>query len=481
MRGLRKMEYEVLAKKIITAVGGEENIKSLTHCVTRLRFKLLDEVLANKAALEALDGVLGVIQSGGQYQIVIGNHVSDVYENVLQVSSINGIGAMVDDNETKRDTAKESILNKLLDMINSVFAPMLGVLAGAGMIKGFVSLLTVVGLIKQDTGTYQILNATGDALFYFFPLVLGKNAMKKFGGNEIIGMVLGGVLVYPSLVATMQEAPIYTLFTGSVIESPVYLEFFGLPVIMMNYGSSVIPVIAAAALAAPIEKWFKKHLHDAVNSMLTPFLTILIVAPLTILVVGVLATWVSLVIGQGVFNLYQISPIVTGLVLGGTWQVLVIFGLHWGLVPLVYLNMANIGYDPVIALTYAASFAQIGAVLAVVLKTKDKTLRTNGLSAFFTGIFGITEPAIYGITLARKKTFIASCVGASIGGMILGVFGSASYSAGGLGLFGLPNKIHPSGIGWDFYGTIIAIFIGFLVAFGLTFFITKQDEIDLSS
>jgi PTS system beta-glucosides-specific IIC component len=472
------MEYEVLAKKIIAAVGGEENIKSLTHCVTRLRFKLTDELLANKVALEALDGVLGVIQSGGQYQVVIGNHVADVYEDVLQVGRISGSGAVKAD-EVEVTKAKESMLNKLLDIINSVFSPMLGVLAGAGMIKGLVSLLVVVGFVQEGTGTYQILHATGDALFYFFPLVLGKNAMKKFGGNEIIGMVLGGVLVYPSLVATMQATPLYTLFAGSMIESPVYLEFFGLPVIMMNYGSSVIPVIAAAALAAPIEKWFKKHLHDAVSSMLTPFLTLLLVAPLTILVVGVLATWLSLLIGQGVFNLYQVSPIVTGLVLGGMWQVLVIFGLHWGLVPLVYLNMSTLGYDPVISLTFAASFAQIGAVLAVVLKTNDKTLKTNGLSAFFTGIFGITEPAIYGVTLARKKAFIASCIGAALGGMILGLFGSASYSAGGLGVFGLPNKIHPSGIGWDFYGTIIAIILAFIVGFGLTLVMTKQDEIDL--
>jgi len=476
------MEYEDLAKKIIEYVGGEENIRALTHCLTRLRFQLKNEALAKKPALEKLGEVIGVIQSGGQYQVVIGNHVADVYEDVLGVSNIaNGSAIGAETMEQGETIKKISIFAQALDILNNIFSPILGVLAGAGMVKGLASLLIVLGVVEAGTGTYQVLNAVGDALFYFFPIFLGKNAMKKFGGNEVIGMVLGAILVYPALVATMTQEPLYTLFAGTPIESPVYLEFFGLPVIMMNYGSSVIPVIAATALAAPVERWLKKHLHNAVSNMMTPFLTLLIIAPLTLLVVGVIATWMSSLIAQGVFNLYQVSPIVTGLALGAIWQLLVIFGLHWGLVPLMYLNVATLGYDPVLSLTFAASFAQIGSVLGVVLKTKDKTLKTNGLSAFFTGIFGITEPAIYGITLPRKKAFIASCIGSAIGGIILGLCGGTTYSLGGLGVFALPNKINPAGIGWEFYGTIIAISVGFIISLALTVIMTKQDEIDLES
>jgi len=470
------MGYEGLARKIIKAVGGEQNVVDLTHCVTRLRFTLKDDLRADKASLEQMDGVVGVVQSGGQYQVVIGNHVADVYADVLGATSIGQVEATEEQVEVGK---KKSVLAQGLELINSVFAPILGVLAGAGMVKGLSSLLLVTGLISTASGSYLVLNAIGDTLFYFFPIFLGKYAMKKFGGSEVLGMILGGILVYPGLVAAMSSTPLYTLFAGTMIESPVYIEFFGLPVILMNYGSSVIPVIAAAALAAPVERWFKAHLHSAVRSMMTPFLTLLVVGPLMLLVIGVLATWVSLLIGQGVLTLYEVSPLVTGIVLGGIWQVLVIFGLHWGLVPLIYLNMSNIGYDPILALTFAASFAQIGAVLGVVLKTKNKALRTNGLSAFFTGIFGITEPAIYGITLPRKKAFIASCIGAALGGLLIGAFGGVTYFAGGLGLFALANKINPLGIGWDFYGTLIGIGAAFIVGLVLTLVLTKQADIDL--
>jgi PTS system beta-glucosides-specific IIC component len=473
------MKYRALVENIIEGIGGITNIESVSHCVTRLRFKLKDEDAAQTTMLEASAGVLAVIQSGGQYQVVVGNDVEHIYEELrtfMQHDDAIAEGPSVAD--TKR---KERPLAQLFILINTVFAPTLGVLAGAGMIKGFAVLFTSIGLLSRDSGTFQLLNTIGDALFYFFPIFLGKNAMQQFGGNETLGMVLGAILVHPNIGGMMQGEPLYTLFQGSVLESPVYIEFLGLPVILMNYSSSVIPVLAACGLAAPLERWFKIHLHSSVRSMLSPCLTLLIVAPLTLLVVGVIATWLATLLGQAVFQLYSLNPIIAGLLIGGFWQLLIIFGLHWGFTPLYYLNFATLGYDPVFILTFATTFGQIGSVLGVVLKSKDKSLKTQAFSTFLTGLCGITEPAMYGVTLPRKKTFAYGCIGSALGGAILGGFGSATYFPGGLAIFGLPSKINPiTGIGWDFYGVIIGIVVAFLTALVLTLVATKQSDIDLS-
>jgi len=470
------MKYKDLATTIIAHVGGEQNIKSLTHCLTRLRFRLKDETLVNRDGLVAEAGVLQVIQNGGQHQVVIGNHVEDVYKAVLAFSTLSTSG----DEATATNIAaeKESWSTKMFDLINAVFASTLGVLAASGLIKGMTSLLFVSNLITKDGGTYQVLMALGDAFFYFFPIFLGKNTMKKFGGNETLGMVLGAFLVYPTLIASMEGTAIFTLFSGSVLESPIYLRFLGIPVIMMNYSTSVIPIIAACAIAAPLEKWLRAHLHDAVKNTLAPFFTLVIVGPLTLMVVGVLATWIGMLIGEIVLKLYNLSPPIAGLLLGSVWQLLVISGLQWGVTPLVYLNYSTLGYDPVFVLASAASFAQTGAVLGVLLKTRDKKLKTTASSAFLTGVFGITEPAIYGVTLTRMKIFIYSCIGAAIGGSILGIFGSANYVQGGIGFFGLTTKINPAGIGWDFYGALVGVGTAFLIGFLLTLLATKQTDID---
>jgi len=473
------MKYQNLVKTIMEGVGGEDNVRSVSHCATRLRFKLKDEGRADTTMLEKLDGIIAVIQSGGQYQVVIGNHVDSVYKELVALNGLSDAEATATQGVAS-DAKGESVFARLMDYISSIFAPTLGVLAGAGMIKGFAILFTSIGWLAKDSGTFQILNTIGDSLFYFLPVFLGKSSMKKLGGNEALGMVLGAILIHPNLLTMMQGTPLYTLFEGTVLESPVYVEFLGLPVMLMNYSSSVIPIIAATAMAAPLERWFKAHLHSSVRSMLTPFLTLLIVAPITLLVVGVVSTWIAMLLGRGVLMIYQLNPTIAGLLIGGFWQLLIIFGLHWGFTPLYYLNFATLGYDPIFILTFATTFGQIGSVFGVFLKSKDKALKSNALSTFFTGICGITEPAMYGITLPRKKTFAYGCVGSAFGGAIMGAFGSATYFPGGLAIFGLPSKINPeTGIGWDFYGVIIAIVVAFVIACVLTLVATKQEEIDL--
>lgn len=468
------MKYERLAKDIIKNVGGKENVNSVTHCITRLRFKLKYESKANTEVLKNMDGIVTVVKSGGQYQIVIGNHVPDVYKDVVEVGGFNNESSS-DDNEVKE---KANPFNKFIDIISGVFAPTLGILAATGMIKGFTELFLILGWISKDSGTYIILNAIGDCLFYFFPIFLGFTSAKKFKLNQFVGMAIGAVLVYPSIVglAISTGTPLFTLFGGSIIESIVRIKFLGIPVILMNYTSTVIPIIFSTYIASKIEKILKRIIPDVVKTFLLPFFTLLLAVPLTFILIGPLATWGGQILGTLTLGIYNFSPIIAGLFIGGFWQVFVIFGLHWGIVPVGINNIAVMGYDTILAMTFAASFAQIGTVLAVYIKTKDKKLKSLCIPSFISGIFGVTEPAIYGVTLPSKKPFILSCIASSIGGGILGVMGTKLYMLGGLGIFGIPSYINKqTGIDKGFYGVLIAILISFILGFLLVFLTKFKD------
>lgn len=459
------MKYEQLAKDIIENIGGKENVNSVVHCITRLRFKLKDEGKANTEVLKNMDGVVTVMKSGGQYQVVIGNHVPDVYKAVTTVGGFQAQGAV-----DEEDGKKQGAFNKFIDIISGIFTPVLGVLAATGMIKGFNAMFVALGWLSNKSGTYQILNAIGDALFYFFPIFLGFTASKKFKGNQFIGMAIGAALVYPTLSGLTQGEPLYTLFEGTMFQSPVHITFLGIPVILMSYASSVIPIILAAFVGAKVEKWLAKVIPDVVKTFLVPFFTLLVVVPLTFIVIGPVATWAGQLLGQVTIWLADLSPIVTGIFLGGLWQVFVIFGLHWGLVPIAINNMSVFGEDPILALVFAASFAQIGAVLGVWLKTKDQKVKSLSIPAFISGIFGVTEPAIYGITLPKKKPFIISCIAAAVGGAILAIFNSKVYMMGGLGIFQFPSMISPKeGITAGFWGAVIAVIVAFVLGFVLTY------------
>lgn len=457
------MKYEKLAKDILKHVGGRENINSVVHCITRLRFQLKDEGKANTEVLKSMEDVVTVMKSGGQYQVVIGNHVSDVYKALIAAGGFQ---------ETEEESASEKKKSSLIDILSSIFTPILGVLAATGMIKGFNALFVALGWLSTQSGTYQILNAVGDSLFYFFPIFLGYTASKKFGGSPFIGMAIGGALVYPALSGLKASEPLYTLFAGTMFESPIHITFLGIPVILMNYASSVIPIILATYFGAKVEKSLKKVIPDVVKTFVLPFLTLLIVVPVTFLVIGPIATWAGQFLGQATLWVYHLSPLVAGIVLGAFWQVLVIFGLHWGIVPIGYNNLAVHGIDPILALIFATSFAQIGAVLGVWMKTKDRKLKTLSIPAFISGIFGVTLPL--------KKPFIMSCIAGGIGGGILGVFGTQAYMTGGLGIFALPTFISPKeGITAGFWGAIIAMVVSLIVGFVLTYlfgFTKKKDS-----
>ncbi|NOU81862.1 PTS beta-glucoside transporter subunit IIABC [Paenibacillus sp. LMG 31459] len=465
------MKYDALANEIIRNVGGKENVNGLTHCVTRLRFKLKNDTLANTDVLKNMDGIVTVIQSGGQYQVVIGNHVSEVYAQVMAA------GGFQEDGSEAATAGKTSLFNRFIDMISGVFSPTLGVLCATGMIKGFTALFVTLGLITNTSGTYQILNALGDCLFYFFPIFLGYTSAKKFGANIFIGMAIGATLVYPTFGSTMATGvPLYTLFSGTIFESPVYITFLGIPVILMSYTSSVIPIIISTFVGSKLESFFKKVIPSVVRTFLVPFFTLLVTVPLALIAIGPISTWAGQLLGEGTLFLYNLSPVIEGLLVGAFWQVFVIFGLHWGLVPIALNNMAVLKSDPILAASFGASFAQTGAVLAILLRTKNVKLKSLSIPAIISGIFGVTEPAIYGITLPRKKPFVLSCVAAAVGGGIVGLMGTKGYILGGLGIFGIPSYISPDGMDKGFYGAIAAIVISFILGFILVFFSGFKDE-----
>ncbi|MDR4946595.1 beta-glucoside-specific PTS transporter subunit IIABC [Neobacillus cucumis] len=459
------MKYEKLSKDILELIGGKENVNSVFHCVTRLRFKLKDESIAKTEEIKNLDGVVTVMKSGGQYQVVIGNHVPDVYAAVLEVGGLSGVS----ENASNSDE-KVGLGAKFIDMISGVFTPILGVLAATGMLKGFAALILALHWVEATSGTYSLLNIAGDGLFNFLPIFLGYTAMKKFGGTPFIGMAIAAALVHPGLTSLSAGKPLYTLFKGTLFQSDIHVTFLGIPVILMSYASSVIPIVLSAFFAVKVEKGFKKVIPDVVKAFLVPFLTIMVMVPLTFLLIGPIATWAGSLLGAATVWIYQLSPIVAGLILGGFWQVFVMFGLHWGLVPIAMNNISTLHFDPILATTVMVCFAQIGAVLGVILKTKNKQVKSLGFSAFISGIFGVTEPAIYGVTLPLKKPFIMSCIGGGVGGAIIGATAGKLWMFGGMGVFVIPAFIKPgAALDMSFWGVIISLVVSFVVGFILTY------------
>jgi len=463
------MKYEELAKDIIHHVGGKENVESLAHCVTRLRFKLKDEGKANTDVLKNMDGIITVMQSGGQYQVVIGNHVPQVYADVVAIG-----GLQLDSGQSSGESTKEktNIFNTFIDVVSGVFTPVLGILGATGMIKGLTALLVAVGWLSTTSGTHRVLSAIGDCLFYFFPIFLGYTSAKKFNANIFIGMAIGTCLVYPSFSSlTSTGQPLYTVFGGSVIESSVYLSFLGIPVILMNYASSVIPIIIATYVASKVERVLKRVIPNVISNFFVPFSTLLVVVPLALIAIGPAATWAGQLLGAGTMFLYNLSPVIATTLLNGFWQVFTIFGVQWGLVPIAFNNLAILKYDPmIITASVLTVFSQVGVVLAILIKTKNKKLKSLSIPAMISGIFGVSEPAIYGITLPLKRPFIMGCIAAAVGGGITGLMGTKAYMIGGMGIVAFPSFIGPEGIDSGFYGMILGSIVSFGLGFLLTFF-----------
>ncbi|HCT6258290.1 TPA: PTS beta-glucoside transporter subunit IIABC [Klebsiella quasipneumoniae] len=450
------MEYKALAQDILNRVGGKENIVSLVHCATRLRFKLKDNGKADAEGLKANPGVIMVVESGGQFQVVIGNHVHDVWQAVRQEAGLS------DDSEpTAESVEKGSLLGQIIDVVSGIFTPFIGVLAASGILKGMLALAVVCGWLTPQQGTYKIWFAASDALFFFFPLFLGYTAGKKFGGNPFVSMVIGGALTHPLMIQAFEasQAP------GAAVE-----HFLGIPVTFINYSSSVIPIILASWVCCWLERKSNALLPSSMKNFFTPAICLAVVVPLTFLLIGPLATWLSHLLAQGYQIIYAVAPWLAGAAMGALWQVCVIFGLHWGLIPLMINNLTVLGHDSMLPMLLPAVMGQVGAVLGILLKTRDTRQKVLAGSAFSAGIFGITEPAIYGLTLPLRRPFIFGCVAGAIGGAIVGFSNAHVYSFGFGNIFTVAQMIPPQGLDSTVWGGVVGIFAALIISCGLTFF-----------
>lgn len=458
--------YNELAKKIIQGVGGKQNIASLTHCITRLRFKLNDEALAKDDVLKKESGVVTVMKSGGQYQVVIGNQVADVYAAID--NELGGLGGLI----TTSPTTKEKPLDQLIDLVSSIFQPVLGVMAASGMLKGINILFNVLGLYSDTSGAFILINSISDALFMFLPVFLGYTSAQKFKLKPTLGILIGLALCYPAIqLSELSEVgkPLYTIFNHSVFASPVYLDFFGLPVITMDYTSSVLPVVFIVYIASKLDRFFNKFVPDVMKFFTVPMLTLFFSMTLGLLLIGPVVTFASTLIAQGILTIRNFSPILSGAVVGFFWQIMVIFGVHWGLIPVYVNNIMTLGYDNVMMPFFAASFAQTAVVVAIMIKTKNKKLKEIAFPAAISSFFGVTEPAIYGVTLPLKKPFIISCIASGVAGAYYGFANLREYIFGGLGIFELPAMINPE---TKEMGDIVVALIGVGIAMSIAFIAT---------
>lgn len=466
-------KYKQLAQDIIKNVGGKENINGLTHCITRLRFKLKDESIANDDALKNMGDIVTVMKSGGQYQVVIGNHVEAVYKDVVEIIDLDNLNTS---SETKKSG---NILDKGIDIISGIFQPVLGIMAACGMLKGLNALFVALGLYSATSGGYMVINAAGDALFTFLPLFLGYTSAKKFGLKPMLGLAVGAAMCYPAIQGSSISAgadAMYTLFKGTMFASPVYIDFFGLPIISMDYTGTVVPIIFVVYFASKCEKLFNKFVPDLVKFFFVPMLTLLVTLPVALIVIGPIATFGSTLISEAVLSIRDFSPLLAGAIVGFSWQILVIFGLHWGFIPVYINNVMTLGYDNVMMPFFACTFATSAVVLAIFIKTKDKKLKEMAIPNFISGIFGVTEPAIYGMLLPLKKPFIISCIASGIGGAFYGFFNLRKFITGGMGIFELPAMIEPNGGMGNLIVALSGMAISMVVAFVLTMVLYKDKE-----
>lgn len=454
------MSDKELSKKIVTLVGGEENVNSVFHCATRLRFKLNDRTKADKAALEATPGVITVVESSGQFQVVIGNNVGQVFEHMMAETNLQDAENAGEKKEESSE--KTNFLGKAVDIISSIFSPILGALAGAGLLKGLLALILSLHWIDAASGTYLILSAASDSVFYFLPVFLAITSSRKFKTNTFVSVAIAGALVYPAVIAA--------------VSNPERLAFLGIPIILINYSSSVIPIILAVWVQSYVERWFNSFIHQSVKNIIVPMLALLVVIPLTFLAFGPIGNLISQGLANGFTWVYNLSPLVAGAVAGAFWQVFVIFGVHWGFVPVMLSNIATLGYDTMLPMLTAAVLSQAGATLGVFLKSRNTQMKALAGSSMLAAVFGITEPTIYGITLKLKKPFIYACISGAIGGAIIASGGAHAQSFALPGLLALPTYFGP-GFLWVVIGLLVAFVLAAVLVMILGFDDPKEEAV----
>ena len=470
------LDFAQLGERIVQLVGGPENVSSLGHCVTRLRFTLKDMDKPKTEELKEVPGVINVLVSAGQYQVIIGNTVGDVFQEIEKVHNFNKNVATED-----KGNEKGTLFEKFVRILAGVFTPLIGVLSATGIIMGTSILFVALGWMAVDSGTFVMLQAIGGSLLLFSPIFVGYTAAKSFGMNPFTGMAIGSTLINPNIMALMDGTAILTIFSGTPFESAAYTTFMSIPVLLMDYTGSIIPVIFAAYVGSKVEVVAKKYVPNVLKLFVVPAVVLLVTVPITFLLVGPLAIW----LGQGMayltMQLYNFSGVLAGVLTGALWQVFVFFGIHHALMPISLNNMDVIGFDSVLSSRLVSIFAVFGVTLAVMRKAsrmKKQKVKDVTLPASISAFFGVTEPAIYGVLIPYKNAFLSAIIAGSIGGGVSGFFGARLYNQGGLGILAFPSYLTPdgSGIGRGFWGILIGSAVACLLGFILYTIIGKLEN-----
>lgn len=454
----RIMNYKELATTIIEDIGGEKNISQLTHCATRLRFNLKDESIVAEDKLKETTGVMGAVSKAGQYQIIIGSDVGNVYKEIVEQTNIGS-------NEENEGPKKKGV-SAIIDTITGIFTPILPAITAAGMLKAVLSLLIVFKWITVESQTYQILNFMGDAAFYFLPILLAASSSHKFKTNMYLSMMIGGILLHPNFVAMVNTAK----ETGDTI------KLMGLPVSAVGYSSSVIPIILSIWFMSYVEPIADKVSPKAIKFFSKPLITIFVVGTVSLVAIGPLGYIISDTISDGIMALESFSPWLVPLLIGTFTPLFVATGTHYGLVPIGINNRMTMGYDTVIYPGMLASNVSQGAAsVAVGVKSKNKELKQLAFSAGLTGLFGITEPALYGVNLKYKTPLYGAMIGGGVGGLFMGIMKVRNFTGGSPGLLTLPSYIGENTLSF-FYSACIGAAISIVVTFIATFILFHDPE-----
>ena len=444
-----------LASAILEKIGGKENIEFLVHCMTRLRFNLKDQSLAKQSEIEEIPGVLGTMIQNGQFQIIIGETVPDVYEEICKQAGIAQEKA-IEENLDADLPKKKFSFGVIFEVISGVFAPVVTAFAGAGILKGLLTLLTNYGLMATDTGLYLILNAAADSVFYFLPFVLAYTSAKKFKTNEVMAIVIAGIYMYP------------TVIEGAGTQA----SLFGINFYLVKYSSTVLPIIVSVWLMSYVYKFFSKHTPSFLRVVVVPIATLLIMAPLSLVVIGPLGYNVGIYVGEFFKWLFDVAPWLGGLIDGATRPLVVFTGTHMMLSPVMINNIETLGYDMLGPVHCVATMAAAGMCFGAFLKARKENNKTAIFSSFISAFIGITEPALYGVAFRFKKPLIALIIGGGVSGAFVAMMGAKAIS------FAMPSIISLP----VYTGSIPTILIGLLIAFvltaGLTYMIGFDEGIE---
>lgn len=459
------MDYKELAKTILNDVGGKENVISFTHCATRLRFNLKDDSRVDRNHLDGTKGVMGIVNKGGQFQVVIGSDVPNVYRELNMLGNFEGSGGEGKEHDDR------NALSKALDTVAGIFTPILPAITGAGILKAFMALLVAFGWIDNTSQTYSILVVFSDAAFYFLPFMIAYSAARKFHCNVVMAMSIAGILVHPDFVAMINQ----------VKETGDALRFLGIPVTPATYSSSVIPIILAVWLMSYVEPVADKVSPKAVKFFTKPLITLVVTGAVSIIIVGPLGTIIGDGIAAGISFLDNYASWLVPLIIGAVSPYLVMTGTHYGLIPIGINNIATAGFDTIVGPGMLGSnIAQGGAAFAVAFKTKNKIMRQEAYSSGITAVCGITEPALYGVNLKLKKPLIAASIGGAASGLYLGLAGVGRYTSGSPGLLALPGYIGTEGftnITNAIIGSVIALVVAFVATLLLGFDDSGENEV----